>query len=103
MKENNDLIYISRAKIPKSKNNDEDQIYKKQVCIYSYNNSDLDKFLSYGRKSRTEKIEDIEILRFFELNINIKMFEATKSSLAVDVPEDVKKVENALGKNHLFQ
>ena len=28
MKENNDLIYISRAKIPKSKNNDEDQIYK---------------------------------------------------------------------------
>ena len=103
MKENYDLIYISRAKIPKSKNNDEDQIYKKQVCIYSYNNSDLDKFLSYGRKSKTEKIEDIEILRFFELNINIKMFKASKSSLAVDIPEDVKKVENALGKHHLFQ
>lgn len=103
MKENNDLIYISRAKIPKSKNNDEDQIYKKQVCIYSYNNSDLDKFLSYGRKSRTEKIEDIEILRFFELNINIKMFEASKSSLAIDVPEDVKRVENALRKNPRLQ
>ena len=103
MKENNDLIYISRAKIPKSKNNDEDQIYKKQVCIYSYNNSDLDKFLSYGRKSRTEKIEDIEILRFFELNINIKMFEASKSSLAIDVPEDVQRVENALRKNPRLQ
>ena len=103
MKENNDLIYISRAKIPKSKNNDEDQIYKKQVCIYSYNNSDIDKFLSYGRKSRTEKIEDIEILRFFELNINIKMFEASKSSLAVDVPKDIKKVENALIGNHKLQ
>ena len=31
------------------------------------------------------------------------MFETTKSSLAVDVPEDVKKVENALGEHHLFQ
>ena len=103
MKENHDLIYISRAKIPQSKNIDNDQNYNKQVCIYSYNKYDLDKFLNYGRKSRTEKIEDIEILRFFELNINIKMFEATKSSLAVDVPEDVKKVENALGEHHLFQ
>ena len=96
IKENHDLIYISRAKIPKSKNIDKDLIYKKQVCIYAYSNNDLDKFLSYGRKSITEKIEDIEILRFFELNINIKMFEASKSSLAIDVPEDVKRVENAL-------
>ena len=103
MKENNDLIYISRAKIPQSKNNNDDQIYNKQVCIYSYNNNDLEKFLSYGRKSRTEKIEDIEILRFFELNINIKMFEASKSSLAVDVPKDIKKVENALIGNHKLQ
>ena len=40
------------------------------------------------------------LIRFFELNINIKMFEASKSSLAVDVPEDVKKVEKALGEHH---
>ena len=31
------------------------------------------------------------------------MFEASKSSLAVDVPEDVKKVENALRVNHKHQ
>ena len=49
-------------------------------------------------KAEPKKIEDIEILRFFELNINIKMFEASKSSLAIDVPEDVKRVENALRK-----
>ena len=103
MKENHDLIYISRAKIPQSKNNEEDQIYNKQVCIYSYNKNDLDNFLRYGRKSSTEKIEDIEILRFFELNINIKMFEASKSSLAIDVPEDVKRVENVLRKNPRLQ
>ena len=98
--ENSDLIYISRAAIPRSKNNEKDLTYKKQVCIYSYNRNDLDKFLNYGRKSFTEKIEDIEILRFFELNINIKMFEASKSSLAVDIPEDVKIVENVLKEIH---
>ena len=93
-------MYISRAAIPRSKNNEKDLTYKKQVCIYSYNRNDLDKFLNYGRKSFTEKIEDIEILRFFELNINIKMFEASKSSLAVDIPEDVKIVENVLKEIH---
>ena len=103
MKENHDLIYISRAKIPQSKNNDEDQIYNKQVCIYSYNKNDLDNFLRYGRKSSTEKIEDIEILRFFDLNINIKMFKASQSSLAVDVPEDVNEVENAIREYHIIQ
>ena len=31
------------------------------------------------------------------------MFEASKSSLAIDVPEDVKRVENALRKNPRLQ
>ena len=54
--------------------------------------------MSYGRKSEIEKIEDIEILRFFELGIGIKMYEASQSSLAVDIPEDVKSVEEELRK-----
>ncbi len=94
--ENSDLIYISRAAIPQSKNADCNLSFKKQVCIYSYNFNDLEKFLGYGRKSSIEKVEDIEILRFFELNINIKMFEASKSSLAIDVPKDVEIVEKSL-------
>ncbi len=96
--ENSNLIYISRAAIPSSKKNNSKIIFKKQVCIYSYNRTQLNKFLNYGKKSLVEEIEDIEILRFFELGINIKMFQASKSSLAVDVPEDIKNVENALTK-----
>ena len=46
-----------------------------------------------------EKIEDIEILRFFELGINVKMYESLTPSLAVDVPEDILKVEIALKKD----
>ena len=94
--EMNDLIYISRSIIPQSKKYISSYVFKKQVCIYAYSRSDLRKFLSFGRKSETEKIEDIEILRFFELGLNIKMFKASKSSLAVDIPEDVKLVEEKL-------
>ena len=63
--ENDDLIYISRAVIPNSKNKKYyDVIYKKQVCIYSYFKNDLNEFISFGKKSYIENIEDIEILRF---------------------------------------
>ena len=100
--DNSDLIYISRAAIPKPKKSNFELICKKQVCIYSYNKDNLLKFLNYGRKSTIEKIEDIEILRFFELNIKVKMFEASKSSLAIDVPEDVEKVENELKSKNTY-
>ena len=42
------------------------------------------------------KIEDIEILRFFYLNIKIKMIRLNSNSVAVDVLEDVKKAEKLL-------
>lgn len=100
--ENNDLIYISRSVIPQSKKDIDNYTFKKQVCIYAYSKSDLNKFLSYGRKSELEKIEDIEILRFFEFGTNIKMYKASKSSLAVDIPEDVELVEKELSKNINF-
>ena len=95
--EENNLIYISRAVIPSSKSEAlENFNYKKQVCIYSYFGQELDQFLSFGRKSLIENIEDIEILRFLEFGKKIKMFETTKSSLAVDVKSDVQRVEAEL-------
>ena len=95
--EENNLIYISRAVIPSSKSEALVNFnYKKQVCIYSYFGQELDQFLSFGRKSLIENIEDIEILRFLEFGKKIKMFETTKSSLAVDVKSDVQRVEAEL-------
>ena len=96
---NNDLIYISRAVIPNSKSDSQENIFfKKQVCIYSYFKNELEAFFSIKKKSFIENIEDIEILRFFEIGKTIKMFEASKSSLAVDVFSDIEKVERELGK-----
>ena len=100
--EHNNLIYISRALIPSQKKiiNNKNLEYKKQVCIYGFSKQELNSFYNYGRKSKLEQIEDIEILRFFELNTPIKMFQCRKGSLAVDIPEDVEKVEEILLKKN---
>ena len=74
--------------------------YLKQVCIYGFNKEELKKFYSRKKKSKLEKIEDIEILRFFEYNIKIKMVKLQSNSIAVDEKADVKKAEELLKKRH---
>ncbi len=92
----NELIYISRSKIPGSKKNQIKGKYFKQVCIYAFNKNQLKKYLSFNKKSDVEKQEDIEILRFFDLNIKIKMVKLNSNSIAVDEIKDKKKVERVL-------
>ncbi|WP_163716136.1 3-deoxy-manno-octulosonate cytidylyltransferase [Mangrovibacterium lignilyticum] len=92
---NNDLIYMSRLPIPGVKANGK-PVYYKQVCIYAFSFNELKAFGTQGKKADYEKFEDIEILRFFDLGIKIKMVETQSSSLAVDIPKDVIAVEKAL-------
>ena len=90
------LVYLSRAALPAYKDaKDAPDRYKKQVCIYGFAREELEAFAGFGRKSLLEQAEDIEILRFFELGYPIQMFEC-RPGLAVDVPEDVERVEKAL-------
>ena len=70
--------------------------YFKQVCIYAFTKNELNFFRGFKRKSKIEKIEDIEILRFFETNKKIKMVKVSNSAVAVDEPSDKKKVERIL-------
>jgi len=64
----------------------------KQVCIYAFPAAALKKYGSVQNKTSLEQIEDIEILRFLEMGLNVKMTEVSDSSIAVDVPEDLNKV-----------
>ena len=92
--EANELVYMSRAALPAFKDNKNAPTrFKKQVCIYGFTRQELFDFKNFGRKSELEYSEDIEILRFFELNKKIIMVEVTAGSLAVDIPEDVAGVE----------
>ena len=95
--ERNELVYMSRVALPGYKDAKcAPERYKKQVCIYAFTHDELAAFRAFGRKSELEHSEDIEILRFLELGKKIIMVETRPGSLAVDVPEDVAKVEAAL-------
>ena len=91
------LIYMSRSPIPASKVEVDTHFrYAKQVCIYGFSKSHLRDFTGFGRKSRLESFEDIEILRFLELDHDVCMYECSPGSLAVDIPQDVTLVESRL-------
>tara|TARA_B100001971_G_C18250718_1_gene577983 strand:+ start:894 stop:1652 length:759 start_codon:yes stop_codon:yes gene_type:complete len=92
----NDLVYMSRAPIPHVKSTDSVEVYRRQVCIYGFTRGQLQTFAEYGRKSTLEEPEDIEILRFLDLGIPVRMVEVSEASAAVDVPEDVSRVEQLL-------
>lgn len=97
--ERDELVYMSRVALPGFKDAKcAPKRYKKQVCIYAFTREELKAFRGFGRKSELEYAEDIEILRFLELGKTIRMVETQPGSLAVDVPEDVAKVEAALRK-----
>ncbi len=95
--ERDELVYMSRVALPGFKDAKcAPSFYKKQVCIYAFTQEELAAFREFGRKSKLEHAEDIEILRFLELGKTIRMVETQPGSLAVDVPGDVAKVEAAL-------
>lgn len=95
--EYDEMVYMSRVALPGFKDSKcAPKQYKKQVCIYAFTREELAAFHGFGRKSELEHAEDIEILRFLELGKTIRMVETHPGSLAVDVPEDVAKVEAAL-------
>lgn len=91
----NELVYISRSPVPGTKKKYDHDFYK-QVCIYAFNKKQLIEFSKKKTKSSLELIEDIEILRFFELGIKIKMIKLNSNSIAVDEKSDVKRVEKYL-------
>ena len=99
------LRYISRAPIPAVKEGyspPKDDMWK-QVCIYGFQNIHLRKFTnSYNKqsldnpdKTRLEFIEDIEILRFIEKGIPVRMMKLKGSAMSVDTEKDLE-IANAL-------
>jgi len=92
--EKDELMYMSRLGIPFNKSSLEAK-HKKQICVYGFTKQALDVFSS-RTKTLNEQYEDIEILRFIDMGYKVKMKETNVDSIAVDVPNDVKKVESFL-------
>ncbi len=94
-KPNGALLYMSRTGIPGNK---KDVFVKawRQVCIYAFPKKALEVFTSVTTKTPLEEQEDIEILRFLELNHQVRMIAMSNESIAVDTPQDIVKVVNRL-------
>ena len=93
--DNYNLIYMSRAAIPSNKQNQFMRAFK-QVCIYAFSRKHLLLENIFNNKRNLEMIEDIEILRFVENSLPVKMVEVSSNSISVDTKKDLRKVINIL-------
>ena len=91
------MVYVSRSLVPGTKTKEfVPPNYNKHVCIYAFSKKELNDYAEFGRKGTLELYEDIEILRFLDIGSNIRVVETKSASLAVDVPEDVIRVEEEI-------
>lgn len=95
MRQDNRLLYMSRAPIPGNKDNKFNLGFR-QVCIYAFPKDALEFFSKSKIKTPIEREEDIEILRFLEMGYDVQMVKMSKNSIPIDNPEDVIKVLKSL-------
>ena len=79
-----ELLYMSRAPIPSNKNNKFKKGYR-QVCGYAFSKKSLEIF-DIKSKTYFESIEDIELLRFLELGVKVKMVEMSTPRIVLLLP-----------------
>ena len=91
------LLYQSRAPIPFNKKQKFIKAWR-QVCIYSFPYNSLKIFSSLKNKTPIEKIEDVELIRFLELGIEVKMIKMSNRSISIDTKEDLTKIRKLLVK-----
>ncbi len=88
-------LYFSRHPIPYLRGSDSSIDYYKHLGFYGFRMEFLMRFtrLSEGLLESSEKLEQ---LRALEHGFKIKVVETSFNSIEVDVPEDVKRVEEVL-------
>lgn len=93
-------LYFSREPIPSRKKFAGDLPMWKQLGVILFSRNAL---LDYTRMTSTplEIIESVDMNRFLEHGIKIKMVPTAHRIFGVDIPEDLKAVESLLRKNSL--
>ncbi len=96
-------VYLTRSAAPFPKGNIDVKYYK-QVCVYGFTPKALKFYCDYGKqygKAKIESVEDIEILRFIENGYRVQYIEVDSETIAVDTPNDLKRVIEYVKVNHL--
>ena len=89
----NEAIFLSRSPIPYPKKNR--LKFFKQVCIYVFTKNSLKQF-SELPQGPIENAEDIEILRFIENRMLVRMVKVDDVPIAVDTPSDLELVRRII-------
>jgi 3-deoxy-manno-octulosonate cytidylyltransferase (CMP-KDO synthetase) len=87
----NNALYFSRSPIPFQASD----YFLQHIGVYGYQRDFLLEFCKFP-PSRLEKAEKLEQLRILEHGHRIKVVESAHSTLSVDVPEDIIRVEHFL-------
>lgn len=94
VKKDKRLVYASRLPLPAGREGH--QAKWKQLGLYAFNREDLRKFTGHGRRAELEAAEDVEILRFIEIGVPVRMVVVRGSAQAVDKPEHIAIVEELM-------
>lgn len=88
-------LYFSRASLPFFRDNETSYQWYQHIGVYSYKAEALERFIKLP-ESKLENLERLEQLRALENQMNIGAIISTQKLVGVDVPEDIKKVEEVL-------
>jgi len=90
-------LYFSRATLPADRDGRGKVARFKHLGFYAYRREALEKFCAWP-ESELERAERLEQLRFLDHGIAIHVAETAFDTVGVDTEEDVRRVEEILGK-----
>lgn len=85
------LLYISRAGIPTTKALTFEHAVR-QIGLYAFRPDALRRYAA-SERGALEELEDVEILRFLELGMDVAMIEVSNPGIAIDVPDDLARAQ----------
>ena len=99
--ENNFALYFSREPIPSRKKYDNQVPMFKQVCVIPFTRDYLLKFTTL-EPTPLEIIESVDMNRFLEHGLKIKMVRTKYETYSVDTRKDLKKVKRLMKYDNIY-
>ena len=90
-------LYFSRAQIPFPRDGQTDVAYYKHLGFYAYTREFLDQIQTLATGT-CEQVEKLEQLRVLEHGFPIKVVVTPYDSPEIDLPEDIRRIEEKLAK-----
>ncbi len=98
-----DLLYVSREPIPSSqKAGSNDYVKLKQIGIIAFRSDFLQVFTRL-EPTTLEKVESVDMMRAVEHGYRVRMVETRGRMISVDLPADIKRVEQVLSFDPLVE